>query len=150
MIQEKAKRPREPRSRVLDHTADLRLEIEAPDLPGLFLEAARASLGCLGRLVPSGADGETEQTSFHGRDTVDLLVDWLGEVLYRAQYLGRIPAPGARLEFEGATLAARVAWVPIDGKASRFDREVKAVTYHGLEVTGNPASGYGATFILDV
>lgn len=141
---------RRTRSRFFDHTADIGLEIEAPDLPSLFLEAARAMLGWLGDPAPAGPPPAPEETVFRGSDAADLLVDWLGEVLYRAQHLGRIPAPGAALAFEGATLVARVAWVPIDRRTSRIDRELKAVTYHGLEVTGRPGAGYRATVIFDV
>ena len=141
---------REIRSRFFDHTADLGIEITAPDPASLFLEAARAVLAWLGDPVPQDDRPPPEETAFRGRDLGDLLVDWLGEVLYQAQSLGRIPAPDAVLTFDGPALVARVAWIPINRRAHRIDREIKAVTYHRLEVTGSPGTGYRATLILDV
>lgn len=141
---------RKIRSSFFDHMADLGLEVEAPDPPSLFLEAARAVLAWLGDPVPQGNPPPPEESVFEGRDLGDLLVDWLGEVIYRAQALGQIPAPDAALAFDGPRLVARVAWVPIDSRASRIDREIKAVTYHRLEVTGDEATGYRAVLVLDV
>jgi SHS2 domain-containing protein len=141
---------RETRSRFFDHTADIGLEIEAADLPSLFLEASRAVLGWLGRFSPSDAPAAPEATSFHGRDAADLLVDWLSEVLYRAQDLRQIPGPDPVLEFRGNRLEARVRWLAVDAASSCIDRELKAATYHRLSVTGSADEGFRATVIFDV
>ena len=56
-----------------------------------------------------------------------------------------------RRRAEGAwTLRARVATVPFDGVRVRRRADVKAATYHGLEVAPEPDGGWRLTAYLDV
>ncbi len=142
--------PRRPSSGFFEHTADIGLEIRAPDPESLFAEAARALIGFLGVSPPGpGAAAQTEEIRFPGRRMEDLLVDWLSEVIYRAQERRQIPGESTRFRFDGEGLTVHAAWIPPDPGASRIEREIKGVTYHRLEVVRD-SEGWRARLILDV
>ena len=67
--------------REIAHTADWELEVWAPDLPGLFEQAARGMYSLMGvRLLPTPRQSRTlELDAFDGES---LLVRFLEELLY--------------------------------------------------------------------
>lgn len=67
---------------LLDHTADLRVEIRGADLPSLFANAGYALFDLIADLSKV-EDSEADEVSVTGDDTEDLLVRWMGELLYR-------------------------------------------------------------------
>jgi SHS2 domain-containing protein len=138
-----------PGVRGLDHTADIALEIMAPDLPELFRRAALATLWLvLGRITVEDSPGE-----FQGGDVIrrgvelaeedlsSLLRSWLRTVLLWEDTEGFVVS-GTRL----ALLPTPLCGAPngqgfgLMGRVEgRFDdgpriREIKGVTLHGLAV----------------
>lgn len=145
--------------RELPHTADIGFEVRAPTLPRLFELAARGLVSALGfdpaGVAPRGdgtdargaPPGETERIALERPDRDRLLVAWLGELLYRSTAQRRLPA-GVRVRLPGAArLEADVAWRPW-GEETPV-REIKGVTYHGLEVA-EKEGGWHARVVLDV
>ena len=93
-----------PGVRGLDHTADIGLEIRAPDLPELFGRAALATLWLvLGRTTAGGSWGEAEDggvirksVDLAEEDLSSLLRSWLRTVLLWEEIEGSSsPAPGS-------------------------------------------------------
>jgi len=134
--------------RLIEHTADVGLRIEAPSLAALLEDAGRGLFtviaGDLGQIARESA----ERFVVAGADPVWLLVDWASE-LHAAFELRRMLF---------AEFSVTVGPAGIDGTArgERFApgrhalaHEVKAVTLHGLDVRHGPA-GWEATLILDV
>jgi len=143
--------------RLLDHTADLCLEISGSDLPELFANAILAVYRLLG-LPPDATlhagDHDHEDASFvvAGVDQEDLLVRLLGELLFRAE------ADGIRFVPSRVSLCGEPGRVELrlNGRwegfplSSRYGgREIKAVTYHGAEIRQVQA-GFLAHVVLDV
>ncbi len=114
---------------VVEHTADLAIKVMADDMKILFEEGARAVVDITG--ARSDVGKETVNISVHGIDIDDTLVRWLQEIIYR------INTDGFRLSnVKVYTLEdARVSGV-IAGEYlfSRLDTEIKAATYHGLNI----------------
>jgi SHS2 domain-containing protein len=116
-----------------EHTADLGLRVQAPDLETLFAEAARG----LFSMIVTDLDSirRVEQISFKldGKVSELLLFDWLNELLFTyetqhlllAQFDVRFGASGLRADAKGE---------PIDRSRHVLDHEVKAITYHGLKL----------------
>lgn len=131
-----------------DHTADLGLRVKAPDLPELFREAGR---GLTSILVDNPADvvaKETAEVNLSGTDADYLLFDWLTELLYRFETTGFLASRfDVRLTDEG--LSATIAGEPADGDRHQLAHEVKAITYHQLEVT-QEGDGWAARLIVDI
>ncbi len=133
--------------RLLEHTADIGIEASAATPEGLFSEVALGLLEVLGG--PTGTPCEERQVHLSGYDRGDLLVRWLNELLYLLE-IGRFyPAAFAVEEAGPHELRALVNGEPFDPLRHRIEREVKAVTYHQLQVTGDDR-GWRARVYLDL
>jgi SHS2 domain-containing protein len=133
--------------RRIAHTGDTGFEIEGQSLPELFREAA---LGLLDTIT----DPETVQTSvkreFHieARDTEQLLVAWLSELLYRFDTEDLLFSEFSIQIRDGTHLKAEAKGEVFDPKRHPIKTEVKGVTYHQLKIEGGPP--YRTRVILDL
>ncbi len=129
-----------------EHTADVRLRVEAPTLPELFVEAGRALAELVG--PEEGARGpilEEETVYVRASDRDALLVDWLNELVYRSETTKRVYPELAIESFSQHELEARIRGFD----AEDLRTPVKAATFHGLRITERPG-GYTASVVLDV
>jgi SHS2 domain-containing protein len=134
--------------RFFDHTADLGVEVTAPDLEGLFAEAGQALAGLV---VAEGRVEEREERRIEltAENVADLFVAWLSELLYLMDAEGLVLT---RFDFEKLTetsLCARARGERLDPRRHRPGREVKAITYHELLVEPTD-QGWRARVILDI
>jgi SHS2 domain-containing protein len=118
--------------RILEHTADMGIEAQAPDCSELFKQAARGLLAVLGG--SETCSGEARNISFDvtADDIEELLVVWLNELLYLVQTKGLWPLAIDLVDMQPGALRTRLKVVPLAGDLLR---EVKAVTYHHLQVS---------------
>ncbi|HSM08981.1 MAG TPA: archease [Gemmatimonadota bacterium] len=133
-----------PGVREIEHTADLGMEVEAASLEELFQRAAAGMMA----LVRSTDDGPVERPAddmslrptvrsvrieLDGDepDVAALLVRWLRELLYLQEVAGFVYHDATFQRLDGSGLRASVRPHP---DPSRQIRELKGVTYHGLEV----------------
>lgn len=128
----------------LDHTADIAVRLRGKDLAEL-LGAATDAL----RDVMVGAPCGEERTSaaervsigIEAEDREALLVDYLNEIIYRFDVEHRLPC---RLRVEsiqesgGVRLAASLETETFDPRRHVLKTEVKAATFHGIEVRATP------------
>ena len=125
--------------RMLDHTADVGFELEAPTLEDLFEEARRALLMTLFERPP-----EKEET---------LLVRWINELVFLVQGDGFVPIhSGVRIEVsrgEDFSLEASLTGAPLDLEGNGWLGEIKSATFHGLDVRQD-GEDWRARVILDV
>ena len=129
-----------PRYRVIDHTSDIGLEAEGDTLGEAFVHAAEGMFDIL-----SDGSRVASRTSLpvavDGTDPGELLVNYLGELLYLFEVHGvlfgeftvRITGSGERWELMGEALGE-----PMDPAKHNYPLEIKAVTYHLLEVREDP------------
>jgi SHS2 domain-containing protein len=129
--------------REVAHTADWALEVWAPEFGGLLREATRGMYALAGVELDEDA-GEPETISLSGSDRVDLLVDWLSEVVFLWSARGQ-GVTGLEISIDGDLVEASYTVAPI----VRQEKEVKAVTYHGLDVRETDR-GLEATVTFDV
>ncbi len=132
--------------RSLEHTADVGIEVRAPDLEALFDLAARGMLELIRGERPAHA-GDIERTvELEAGDVAGLMVAWLRELLYLHAVDG-LAYHSASFEALGPRrLRARVTMFADDGPSVR---EIKGVTYHALRVEG-AHDGWHARVIFDV
>jgi SHS2 domain-containing protein len=138
--------------RMLDHTADVGFEIEAPTLETLFGEARRALVMTVFEQPPErGEDEDSVRLSAPNLET--LLVRWINELVFFIQGDGFVPVRTdieIREAGEGSfSLEARLAGAPLDLEGYGWQGEIKSATFHGLEVTRG-GEGWQAQVILDV
>jgi len=131
-----------------EHTADLGLRVQAPDLEELFAEAG---LGLFSVIVDNLDEVRATRTidiRIEGRDRVYLLFDWLHELLVTFDTRRLVLAEfHVRVHEDG--LQARALGEELDPERHRLLHEVKAITYHGLKLE-QTASGWQAEVIVDI
>jgi SHS2 domain-containing protein len=140
-----------PYYRIIEHTADLRLEIYGKDPEALFVNAAHALFAVLVPLEEGQTVPERRQQTFEleGGDWADLMIDWLREVLYiwngEMQLLSRLEMH----HLSETRLKATLFTGDFDPRRHHPDKEIKAVTYHQIEVAPE-AGGWRARVLFDV
>jgi SHS2 domain-containing protein len=130
--------------REIDHTADWALEVWAPTLEALFVEAARG-MQALAGAEPGDGPRVQRQISLRAGDAESLLVSWLQELLYLTEDEGL-----ALDEFRFASLTAALLEAQVTGAPARhLEMVIKAVTYHNLAIRAGEF-GYSVTIVFDV
>lgn len=126
---------------LVDHTADIALTLEAPDLAALFTEAALVLSSLVYGEAGAGDPAPFSLTvAVEAEDPGDLLVNWLREILYILTGQGRIIRRVDDLEITGHTdpggprLRAEIRAESFDPERHEMVREIKAATYHRLDV----------------
>lgn len=133
------------RHRWVDHTSEVQLQVEAESLAGLAVEAGGALATLLLRGRPPEPQGPARRLEVDSADREALLVDWLNEVLFVAEVDLWVPVEFEILEISPTRLVAEARGVPVENPPSN----VKAATFHGLEVAGQEG-GLHAEVIFDV
>ncbi len=131
-----------------DHTADVGLRVYGQSLPALFENAGFALFEVLtdtARVMPR----QTESFSLQRDTTEELLVEWLGGLLYRFDTSGLLFSRFRVHALHGPSLSASAGGEPFEPAAHELRTAVKAVTYHGLAITRR-GDLWQATVILDV
>jgi SHS2 domain-containing protein len=136
----------------LEHTADLGIEVRADTLAGLFADAAAGLYDTITELdaIAPQQQGELRVEAA----ALDLLlVAWLEELLFRLDAHGEL-WPLCTVELSEArggrwTASARCAGERFVAGRHAVKVQVKAITYHGLEVARTP-EGWRARVIFDV
>lgn len=133
---------------LFDHTADMGVRIRASSLPELIETAAQGLYAVIGDLVPEG-QGHPETLALGGGDTAELLRDFLSELLLIFERDFRMLTDVRVETYEPGRLVVAGESRPVSREKSVLDREIKAVTYHGLEIR-SVEGGFEATYIVDI
>jgi len=136
------------RFEVLDHTADIGLIIYGDDLKALFGNAGEAFFHLITDLRKVRRRIERRITI--GGESLDrLMVDWLSELLYLHD-VENLLFKGFNVESVGEDgLKAMVKGEPFQEGVHVIKTEVKAVTYHRIEVRKEKGR-WRAQIILDL
>lgn len=128
----------------VEHTADIRMRVEAPSLAELFTEAAQGMVRYIFEPESAPQKKESRRVSIEGVDKEDLLINWLSRILYYAEAEHLIPVSINIFELSEETLAAEAEFGSLEPK-----HEIKAVTHHGLSI-GKTNSSFEAEVTFDV
>ena len=134
---------------VFDHTADLGLRVCSATLSGLMEDAAAGLMTIIAGDLGQIRRQEQQTFEVRGEDPAYLLFDWLNELLYAFE-AGRMlyAAFKVRLEPEKG-LVATARGERYDPERHVLAHEVKAITYHELEVR-ETAAGWEGVVIVDI
>lgn len=132
--------------RELEHTADVRIRVEAGSLEELFSEAARALM----TIMYGGAEdrGLKEPIEVSAHDRESLMHTFLSEVLYISE-VRDIVVSGATVTIEGNDLAGTLTGEPFSPEKHSSGMEVKGISFSGLSITHDHDS-YTLEVIFDV
>ncbi|MBU4318713.1 MAG: archease [Proteobacteria bacterium] len=133
---------------LLDHTADLGISVSGNSMKDLFKNAGLALFDLM-VLQKCRNKGIKRQLRVIGLDPPDLLVNWLRELLNLWTLEGRIATTLEIQTLDECSLSATVETVVFDSRQDEINHDIKAVTYHGVDV--QPVAGqWKATVIFDV
>jgi len=133
---------------LFDHTADMGVRVHAPTMEGLIMPAVDGLYATIGEL---SASNQAMDLRFDesGEDRAILLRDFLSRVLLVFERDHRRLTEIEQVVFTDCRLMVEAVTAPVDFERSVFHREVKAVTYHELDIR-QMAGGFEATFIVDI
>lgn len=132
----------------IDHTADVGIIARADSLPALFEAAAEGM--CSFILDAASVENRAwleRRVEAEGAD--NLLVAWLNDLLSVIAAEAFAPRVFVVDELSEGRLRATVHGEPVDPDRHRFRLDVKAATYHQLEVRRDDG-GWRARVIFDV
>jgi SHS2 domain-containing protein len=118
---------------IIDHTADLGIIVKGPDVKNLFIIAAQAMTD----LMVKGdiSDRKVIRDIFiEGEDFPDLMVKWLGEILYLFEGENLIVNSIEIKSISPINLKSKLELTSFDPEKHEILREIKAVTYHQILV----------------
>lgn len=136
----------------IDHTGDIGIRVTAETLPVLYERAAEGTFRVLTDL--SAVRPDTEETiHVSGPDREALLVRWLSELNYRHTVDHVVycdfQIDAIDRESEDLDLRATIRGEKIDPERHTVYTEIKAITFHGLEVK-ETEDGWTVQVIFDM
>ena len=133
---------------MIDHTADFGIHVFAADVEALYTNAVVAMFDLLTN-IDLLAGREQIDLKISGDDRADLMVNWLREALYLWNGREMLVKTALIQSVTQHYLSARVLFDPYDADRHVIKTEIKAVTYHQIQVYRNP-SGWEAKIIFDI
>jgi SHS2 domain-containing protein len=133
---------------VIDHTADIGIIAYGTDIKQVFTNAALGMFHLITDIDDIGEDTRRD-IELSSQDTENLLVEWLNELLYAFDAEHIVFKSFWIDTLSDNHLKATCRGTQIDPGQYRIKREVKAATYHMLDINKED-SGYKAQIIFDI
>lgn len=131
---------------ILEHKADLKIRVFGRTKEELFEDALLAMNEGLKPKIKLLAKKTKRTIKIASSDLSMLLVDFLSEVLYLTQVNKEIYVVAQFKKFSDAELEAEL----VGKKVARFGEDIKAVTYHNLEVRQKEDGTWEAVVLFDI
>jgi len=133
---------------IIDHTADLGIIVDGTDEKNLFVRAAQAMTDIM---VEGDISKKTviKDVLVEGEDFPDLMVRWLGEILYLFDGENLIVNSIKIKSISPIKLRSTLTLTSFDSEHHQVKREIKAVTYHQISVD-KVNDGWQARVIFDI
>ena len=133
---------------LLEHTADIRIRVKGASLAGLFENSALAVFDIIAEKQQlRDPRRHSLKINQKAENIEELFVNWLNELLSLSQARGVIFTGFRIAKLTPVSITAEATGY--DMKAYRVNTEVKAATYHQLEIKKTPR-GWQAEVVLDV
>ena len=117
----------------IEHTADLAVRVYGKTVEELFQNAAFAMMDLLIDLE-SVKEAKEIKLVFDAQDKESLIVKWLSEILYYVES-EKMVFKKFKVKFSGENhIESDLKGEGFDSKKHDIKREIKAVTYHNLEI----------------
>lgn len=137
---------------ILEHRADLKIRVFGKSKEELFSNALLAMNEAMRAEIRKPEETSKGAIKIESADPQSLLVDFLNEVLYLSQVnkevyevsLKKVIDPSAdsgRAEIEGELIGKKV---------EKFGEDIKAATYHDLEIKQEKDGNWQAVILFDI
>jgi SHS2 domain-containing protein len=131
---------------VLPHTADYKVKVFGNTKEELFSNAVLAMNEGLKPHLSPGNEKIKRLTSLNSTDPAALLVDFLSEVLYLTQVNKEVYNELKLYSLTDSQLAVELTGQKVEG----FGEDIKAVTYHDLDVHQRDDGSWEAIILFDI
>jgi len=135
--------------KLIDHTADLGIEVTGRTKRELFTKAALSLMDIVVERKGTGTGVKEKALTVEGCDPADLLINFLREILYLFNGEALVIGKCEITKCGNKTVEAKLLLEPYNKKKHVMKTEIKAVTYHGLSVE-RIKKGWVARVIFDV
>ena len=138
---------------IIDHTADVGLKVYGKTLSELFENAALGMFSIIaGKDLLASSRPSTKkkiQIKKQVETYEELLVEWLGEILYIFNKEQILFKSFKILQMSLQGIRGEASGERIDFSKAPLETEIKAVTFHGLKIEQDK-TGFSTTIIFDV
>ena len=136
---------------IIDHTADIGIVAYGKTKREVFINAAKGMFEIIAGENRDLKENFYAKIKLEAKSLEDLLIAWLNELLYISEVKLVILNKFKIKELSDGQIKAEVGGTKINHLSVRMKREVKAVTYHGLEIKKDEESGlWSAQVIFDI
>jgi len=132
----------------IDHTADLGIRVWGKTKKALFKRAAEAMFDLITDKKAVNVE-KTVRFNLKAPDLKELFVSWLRELLYQYAAKGMLFKKIAVSRMDDTHISASASGEKLNPARHIFKKDIKAVTYHGLEIK-KTRSNWQAQVIFDV
>ena len=115
-------------------TADAGIEAWGDTMEEAFRAAAEGLISLLAEIPEERVGKSIVPVMVKDNELPSLLVKFLNELIFLEEARGLIPAKISRLWIKGSNLFCTIQCVPADSVDPATRTQVKAATYHGLEI----------------
>jgi SHS2 domain-containing protein len=136
---------------IIDHTADIGIVAYGKTKREVFINAAKGMFEIIAGENRDLKENFYAKIKLEAKSLEDLLIAWLNELLYLSEVKLVILDKFIIKELSDGQIKAEVGGTKINHLSIRVKREVKAVTYHRLEIKKDEESGlWSAQVIFDI
>lgn len=136
---------------ILEHTADIGLAAYGKNKTEVFINAAKGMFEIIAGENKNLKENFSYKIKLKAEGMEDLLIAWLNELLYISEVKLIILNKFEIKELSDYHIKAEVGGVKIDQLHLKIKKEIKAVTYHCLEIKKDEESGlWRAQIIFDI
>ena len=132
----------------LEHTADVKMRISAPDFLSLLAESGDAMSSVLFGDFEKEPENMTVEIEAEGEDSSELVVNFLSELLFLTEVEYLVPLSYSIAQ-EGNRVFGTVSGIEFDRTKHAGGICVKGISYSGLSLE-ETAEGFELTIIFDI
>ena len=136
---------------ILEHTADIGIEAYGKTKREVFTNAAKGMFEIIAGETKNLKENFYDKIKLEADNLEGLLFVWLNELLYISETKLVILNKFKIKELSDFQIEAKVEGIKIDPPFVKIQKEIKAVTYHRLEIKEDKESGlWRAQLIFDI
>lgn len=132
----------------ISHTSDIGIVVYAPSIPELYINSAKALFDLILGLENINSNFQKE-IEIQGLDEIDLLIRWLNDLIYLFSVRKFVFKEFKIMSLSSIKLLVRSYGEVWDSKKHNIKREIKAATYHNVEIQKKD-SLYQTRVIFDI
>ena len=136
---------------ILEHTADIGIAAYGKTKKEVFINAAKGMFEIIAGETKNIKENFYDKIKLEADNLEGLLFAWLNELLYISETKLVILSKFKIKELSDFQIKAEVEGMKINPPSVKIEKEIKAVTYHRLEIKKDEESGlWRAQIIFDV